>query len=107
MWYLVTQLYRLFATPWTVAHQVPLPMGILQARILEWVALFQEIFPTQGSNLGFPHSRQTRYYLSYSPLIFRAYFVNVISVESTDIATTQMVLNLLKMMETKTFIEIF
>ena len=26
---------RLFATPWTVAHQVPLSMGILQARILE------------------------------------------------------------------------
>ena len=28
---------RLFATPWTVAHQAPLPMGILQARTLEWV----------------------------------------------------------------------
>ena len=26
-------------TPWTVAHQAPLSMGILQARILEWVAL--------------------------------------------------------------------
>ena len=26
------------ATPWTVAHQAPLFMGILQARILEWVA---------------------------------------------------------------------
>ena len=25
-------------TPWTVAHQAPLSMGILQARILEWVA---------------------------------------------------------------------
>ena len=29
----------LFATPWTVACQAPLPMGILQARILEWVAV--------------------------------------------------------------------
>ena len=29
----------LFATPWTVAHQAPLSMGILQARILEWVAM--------------------------------------------------------------------
>ena len=28
-----------FASPWTVAHQAPLPMGILQARILEWVAI--------------------------------------------------------------------
>ena len=26
-------------TPWTVASQVPLFMGILQARILEWVAI--------------------------------------------------------------------
>ena len=25
------------ATPWTVAGQAPLSMGILQARILEWV----------------------------------------------------------------------
>ena len=29
---------RLFATAWTVAPQVPRSMGILQARILEWVA---------------------------------------------------------------------
>ena len=29
---------QLFATPWTVAHQAPLSMGILQAGILEWVA---------------------------------------------------------------------
>ena len=28
---------RLFVTPWTVARQTPLSMGILQARILEWV----------------------------------------------------------------------
>ena len=30
---------RLFATPWTVAYQAPLSMEILQARILEWVAM--------------------------------------------------------------------
>ena len=29
---------QLFATPWTVARQAPLSMGILQARMLEWVA---------------------------------------------------------------------
>ena len=29
----------LCATPWTVSHQVPLPMRILQARILEWVVM--------------------------------------------------------------------
>ena len=29
----------LFVTPWTVAHQAPLSMGILQTRILVWVAI--------------------------------------------------------------------
>ena len=28
-----------FVTAWTVAHQAPLSMAILQARILEWVAM--------------------------------------------------------------------
>ena len=41
----------LYMTPWTVACQAPLSMGILQERILE-NALLQGIFPTQGSN---PH----------------------------------------------------
>ena len=31
----VLSLVRLFLTPWTVAHQAPLSMGILQ----EWVAM--------------------------------------------------------------------
>ena len=30
---------QLFVTPWTAALQAPLPMGFLQARILEWVAM--------------------------------------------------------------------
>ena len=30
---------RLFVSPWTVACQAPLSMGILQARILEWVSM--------------------------------------------------------------------
>ena len=30
---------QLFVTPWPVAPQAPLSMGILQARILDWVAL--------------------------------------------------------------------
>ena len=29
---------QLFVILWTVAHQTPLPMEILQARTLEWVA---------------------------------------------------------------------
>ena len=34
---LVLSCVWLFVTPWTVACQAPLSMGILQARILEWV----------------------------------------------------------------------
>ena len=51
---------RLFETPWTVAHQAPLSMGIFQPRILEWVghALLQGIFPTQGLNPGLQHCGQ-------------------------------------------------
>ena len=29
----------LCVTPWTVDRQIPLSMGILQARILEWVVM--------------------------------------------------------------------
>ena len=35
----VAQSFQLSATPWTVARQAPLPMGILQAKIKEWVAM--------------------------------------------------------------------
>ena len=52
---------RLFVTPWTVAHQAPLPMEL--SRQEYWNSpgkntrvgchsLLQGIFPTQGSNLG-------------------------------------------------------
>jgi len=37
----------LSATPWTVAHQAPLSMGILQARILEWLAMHSSRGPSQ------------------------------------------------------------
>ena len=30
---------RIFVTPWTAAHQAPLSMGILQVRIVEWIAI--------------------------------------------------------------------
>ena len=36
-------------TPWTVAHQAPLFMGILQAGMLEWVAIsFSSDLPNPG-----------------------------------------------------------
>ena len=41
---------RHFATPWTVALQAPLSVGILQARTLECVATPMSIYPTQGLN---------------------------------------------------------
>ena len=53
--------------PWTVAHQTPLSMGILQARILGLGchALLQGIFPTQRLNPGLLHRRQILYCLSH------------------------------------------
>ena len=30
---------RLFATPWTAAHQAPPSIGFFQARVLEWDAI--------------------------------------------------------------------
>ena len=58
---------QFFVTPWTVAHQASLSVGILQARILEWGChpLLQGIFPTQGSNPGLPHCRWILYCLSH------------------------------------------
>ena len=37
-WHIYTVLCCAFVTSWTVAHQALLSMGILQARILEWIA---------------------------------------------------------------------
>ena len=37
-WYRFSHV-QLFVTLWTVARQAPLSMGILQARLLEWVAM--------------------------------------------------------------------
>ena len=52
--------------PSTVARQAPLSMGILQARILQWVAMpSSRDLPNPGSNPGFPHCRQILYCLSH------------------------------------------
>ena len=40
----------LIATPWTVARQAPLSMGILQARILEWAAMPSSRVSSQPRN---------------------------------------------------------
>ena len=39
--------------------------GISRARILEQIAILQEIFQTQGLNLGLLHCRQILYHLSH------------------------------------------
>ena len=69
---LVAQSCPTLCNPMDCSRQAPLSMGILQARMLEWVAMpsFQGIFPTQGSNPGLLHYRLIFYCLSHqgSPL---------------------------------------
>ena len=62
---------RLFATPWTVAHRLLGPWDSPDKNTGAGCHfLLQGIFPTQGSNLGLLHCRQTLYHLTYqgSPL---------------------------------------
>ena len=56
---------RLFATPWTVAQKPSQSMGFFRQEY--WRGLPcppPGIFPTQGSNPGFPHCRRILYHLS-------------------------------------------
>ena len=56
---------RLFATPWTVAHQDSPSMNFLgKSTGVGCHFLLQGIFPTQGLNPGLPHCGQTLYCLS-------------------------------------------
>ena len=58
---LVTQLCRVLCNPMDCSLPVSSVHDILQATILEWVAihfLLQGVFPTQGSNSGLLHCRQ-------------------------------------------------
>ena len=59
---------QLFAIPWTVSHQAPLSMGILQARILEWVAVPSSSwdFPNPGIEPR-SHTLQADFLLSEPP----------------------------------------
>ena len=56
---------QLFATLWAVAQQAPLSMEILQARLLEWVAVPSSRGSTQELNPVLPHYRQILYCLSH------------------------------------------
>ena len=55
---------RLCVTPWTVAHQAPLSTGIVQARILERVAIPSDL-PHPGTELTFPSLEADSLPLSY------------------------------------------
>ena len=62
----VAQLYRLLATPWTVACQAPLSMEFSRQEYWKGnLSLLQRIFPTQGLNLRLSHCRQILYCLSH------------------------------------------
>ena len=65
---------QLFVISWTVARQAPLFTKFSRPEYWKWVArilevgscsLLQGIFPTQGSNPGLTHHRQTLYHVSY------------------------------------------
>ena len=57
---------RLFVIPWTVALQAPLAMGILQARILEWVTMPSSRGSSQpGWNPGLMCCKRILYRLSH------------------------------------------
>ena len=62
---LVTQLCPALCDPMDCGLPGSSVHGILQARILEEVAIPQGIFPTQGSNPSFLHCRQILYSLSH------------------------------------------
>ena len=54
------------AIPCTVTHQAPLSWDSPGKNTgVGCHALLQGVFPTQGSNLGFPHGRQILYHLSH------------------------------------------
>ena len=57
---------RLFATPWTAAYQASLLWDSPGKNTgVGCHFLLQEIFPTQGLNVGLPSCRQTLYHLSH------------------------------------------
>ena len=56
---------RFSVTSWTVDYQAPPSMGFSSKSTgVGCHYLLQRIFPTQGSNMGLPHCRQTLYRLS-------------------------------------------
>ena len=78
---------QLFETPWTVAHQDPVSMGILQDKItgVDCHALLQWIFLTQGLNTCLLHCRQILYHLNHQESPHTHYYWRNHSFDYTDI----------------------
>ena len=67
LWRNNDQFRILHSSLWTVAHQASLSNNILPGKNtgVSNHSLLQEIFPTQGLNLGLLHYRQILYHLSH------------------------------------------
>ena len=67
----------LFATPWTATRQAPLSLGILQAGILEWVAMSSSRGSSQPKD--WTHCRRILYQLSYqaNPLVVLCFIISL------------------------------
>ena len=67
---------QLLATPWTVAHQVPLSMVFSNKNTeVGCHPLLQGIFLTQRLNLGLSHCRQILYHLNHQETSIRYLFI--------------------------------
>ena len=65
--------------------------GILQAKILGWIALLQGTFPTQGLNSGLLHCRQILYCLSQQVSPTSLYSMCLVTQSCPTLATAQTV----------------
>ena len=64
----------LFVTSRTVAHQAPLSIGILQARILKWVAIpFKDLLKLMSIELAM----LSNHLIFYWPLLLPSLFPNI------------------------------
>ena len=84
---------RLFATPWTVAYHTSLesPWDFPgKSTGVGCHFLPQRIFPTQGSNLGLPHCRQTLYHLSHQGSHWLSWNITINKKDKSDFITFQM-----------------
>ena len=88
MWKFLSHV-RLFATPWTVAHQASLSMGILQARILKWVAISLSRGCSQPRNWTWSPALQEDYFTFWGTR--KAWIINSATIKnlgSVDTAGT-------------------